>query len=194
MAGASVAPLATLLVAVYSTLFSGPMDAALLVALSVIRQRHSLAGILGPSLLREAAKAAIFISALVFVVVQILRIKQSHVETPRWNGPGRVLLFPCRTSHSRMFPQRHSFSYPYLVVGIPVGFEGNAGGMVSVGVQGKSSPLSWLSLGPRVPKAWFTVDAGDYLERGKPELGLRGKLDEYLLTQVGTCFRLGLQC
>ncbi|KAK4033742.1 hypothetical protein C8A01DRAFT_49720 [Parachaetomium inaequale] len=110
-----------------------------------------------------------------------LRITRKRVDTSRWNGPGKILLFPCQTSHSRIFPKRHSFSYSYLLVGIPVGFKGTAGGMVSVGAKGKPGRSSWLSLA--LFGSWFTVDAGDYLERGKAELGLRGKLDEYLQTQ-----------
>ncbi|KAI1802161.1 hypothetical protein F4811DRAFT_563440 [Daldinia bambusicola] len=88
-----------------------------------------------------------------------------------WNGPGRPLLFPCRTTHTRLFPKKHSFSYSYLLVGIPVGWTGVASGIISndenkTGVEG-----------------WYKIDASDYLDRGHGQLGLRGKLDAYLESQ-----------
>ncbi|KAI1657181.1 hypothetical protein F4813DRAFT_380981 [Daldinia decipiens] len=88
-----------------------------------------------------------------------------------WNGPGQPLLFPCQTTHTRLFPKKHTFSYSYLLVGIPVGWTGVAGGMISsdeysTGVGG-----------------WYKVDASDYLDRGNGHLGLRGKLDAYLESQ-----------
>ncbi|KAI1761642.1 hypothetical protein GGR53DRAFT_524971 [Hypoxylon sp. FL1150] len=90
---------------------------------------------------------------------------------PAWNGPARPLLFPCRTSHARLFPKKHSFSYSYLLVGIPVGWTGPAGDLISneehsTGVKG-----------------WYNIDAADCLERGNGHLGLRGKLDAYLESQ-----------
>jgi hypothetical protein len=157
----------------------------------VIRQRPVFAAIVDSSPLDQLAKGIIGTSALAaFLLFRLFRSKRAASRTPRrarWRGPGRVLLFPGSTSHSRTFPQKHSFSYSYLTVGSPVGFEGNVGGLVSVGVQdkpGKPGLLSWLLHALPVPKAWFTVDAGDYLQRGKSELGLRGKLDEYLQTKV----------
>ncbi|KAI4866740.1 hypothetical protein F4820DRAFT_457416 [Hypoxylon rubiginosum] len=93
------------------------------------------------------------------------------VELPAWDGPGRPLLFPCQTTHTRFFPKKHSFSYSYLLVGIPIGWTGAAGGMISndehnTGVKG-----------------WYSINAADYLERGNGHLGLRGKLDAYLESQ-----------
>lgn len=98
-------------------------------------------------------------------------------STTRWTGPGKVLLFPCKTTHSRIFSRRHSFAYSYLVAGIPVGWEGVSGGLVS----SSSRNLSWLSL---TNTCWFKVDPADHLERGDAHLGLRGKLDAYLKSEV----------
>ncbi|KAL8910450.1 MAG: hypothetical protein Q9171_004244 [Xanthocarpia ochracea] len=47
-----------------------------------------------------------------------------------FDKPGQVsygyvmkpLLFPSKTSHTRLFPKKHSFTYSYLLVGIPVGW------------------------------------------------------------------------
>lgn len=112
------------------------------------------------------------------VVSQVARCLLATSTTAKWTGHGRVLLFPSKTTHSRLFPKHHSFVYSYLVVGIPVGWEGVSGGMVSV----SSSEQSWFS---RLKRGWFHVDPADYLHRGDRQCGLRAKLDAYLRTQVG---------
>lgn len=78
------------------------------------------------------------------------------------------LLIPSRTSHSRIFPKKHSFSYSYLFVGVPIGIRGRISNALSV----DSSQSSW-----------FNVRAADYLARGSGQLGLAGKLKRYLHTQ-----------
>jgi DUF1365 family protein len=83
-------------------------------------------------------------------------------------------VFPCRTTHSRLFPTKHSFSYSYLYVGIPVGWRGQAGNMLSA-----DSDLG----GSNTSKTWFGVVAEDYLERGVHDRGLQGKLQDYLISQ-----------
>lgn len=186
MVDPSVVPLASLLAAAgYAALYTGSFDAVLLASLSIFRQRHLLAGALGPLSLSQLSRAGavFFITAL--VSSWVLRTVQTKTDTSRWAGPGKVLLFPARTTHSRVFPKKHSFSYSYLVVGIPVGWEGTAGGMVSVGVKRDITGLaSWFPLNAQPQTGWYTVDATDYLERGQAELGLRGKLDAYLRSQV----------
>ncbi|KAI0012604.1 hypothetical protein F4779DRAFT_625743 [Xylariaceae sp. FL0662B] len=100
--------------------------------------------------------------------VQVAAITALPTE---WKGPGRALLFPCRTTHTRLFPKRHSFSYSYLLVGIPVGWSGVAGGMIS------SEVPDWAE------KGCFAIDPADHLERGSGHVGLRGKLGAYLRSQ-----------
>ncbi|PHH88135.1 hypothetical protein CDD83_7939 [Cordyceps sp. RAO-2017] len=105
----------------------------------------------------------------------ILRLVRSTLvarDGAAWHGLGRPYLIPCRTTHRRQFPKQHSFSYSYLVVGVPVGYSGNANGMVSVDGAKRGGQ-----------RAWYHVDAADYLQRGHGELGLRGKLDGYLASQ-----------
>ncbi|KAK4109400.1 hypothetical protein N656DRAFT_715972 [Canariomyces notabilis] len=150
---------------------------------SIIGALLGLPIISGCFLSQDGVKAAAVIIIFFIIVFQIVRPTLAKAEQAQWSGPGKVLLFPCLLSHTRLFPKKHSFSYSYLTVGVPVGFEGNAGGLVSV--LGRVGPdlSSLLSFAPRMPRAWFSIDAADYLERGKPELGLRGKLDEYLRTQ-----------
>ncbi|KAI7786874.1 hypothetical protein LA080_002344 [Diaporthe eres] len=110
------------------------------------------------------------------VIFQVARCLLATTSATKWTGHGRVLLFPSKTTHSRFFPEKHSFIYSYLVVGIPVGWEGVCGGMVSL----SSSEQPWFS---RLRRGWFHVDPADYLHRGDRHLGLRGKLDAYLRSQ-----------
>ena len=90
----------------------------------------------------------------------------------------KPLIFPCRTNHTRFFPKRHSFSYSYLFVGIPVGWCGSVGSFLSADIRlTKDSVKS-------PENAWFSVESSDYLARGESRTGLRGKLDAYLQSQV----------
>ena len=77
------------------------------------------------------------------------------------------LLIPSRTTHSRLFPQKHAFSYSYLFVGIPVGIRGRISKALSVDSQ----------------QSWFNIRCEDYLSRGNGQLGLAEKLKRYLHTQ-----------
>ena len=78
------------------------------------------------------------------------------------------LLIPSRTTHSRIFPKKNSFSYSYLLVGIPVGIQGRVSKALSVDSQQSS---------------WFNVRCEDFLTRGDGHLGLAEKLKRYLHTQ-----------
>ena len=92
------------------------------------------------------------------------------------------LVFPCRTSHTRMFPKKHSFSYSYLLVGIPVGWKGSVGSFLSADLESLSHGFGREHR--KFPKTWLAVDAADYLNRGDGAVGLQGKLEEYLKSQV----------
>lgn len=78
------------------------------------------------------------------------------------------LLVPSKTTHSRMFPQKHSFEYSYLFVGIPVGMTGRSSKAISVDGS---------------PPSWFNIRAADYLFRGNKDLSLAEKLQVYLERQ-----------
>ncbi|KAF2087683.1 hypothetical protein K490DRAFT_73610 [Saccharata proteae CBS 121410] len=84
----------------------------------------------------------------------------------------------CRTAHSRFFPQKHSFSYSYLCVGVPVGQRNKYGNMLSVDTQ--CLPAQ------KQAKGWFHVQGEDHLERGGSQMDLKDKLSQYLQTQ-GVC-------
>lgn len=92
----------------------------------------------------------------------------------------KPLAFPARTTHTRFFPQKHSFSYSYLLVGIPVGWRGRIGSFLSVDITPQSLPGD-----VKARKSWFTINGVDYLERGGEESSLQEKLQAYLMTQVG---------
>ena len=93
-------------------------------------------------------------------------------------SPLKPILFPCQTSHTRIFPQKHSFSYSYLLVGIPVGWRGRISSLLTADLK----TLPWRGREPKT--GWFNVDSADYLARGDSMYGLRGKLDTYLESQV----------
>lgn len=79
-------------------------------------------------------------------------------------------ILPSRTTHTRIFPKTHSFAYSYLLVSVPVGFEGRCGSLISVGNVKN--------------KGWLHVQGSDYLDRSSSETTLEAKLNEYLQSQV----------
>jgi hypothetical protein len=101
-------------------------------------------------------------------------------ETEKFNhAVPHPLLLPSHTTHTRLFPKKHSFSYSYLQISIPIGFEGRrCGNLISVGNVDR--------------KGWFHVQASDYLDRNSKETTFKGKLTEYLVSQV-RCFFLRCQ-
>ncbi|CAK3952331.1 hypothetical protein DOTSEDRAFT_70354 [Lecanosticta acicola] len=78
------------------------------------------------------------------------------------------LLITSRTTHSRLFPKKHAFSYSYLFAGIPVGLQGRVSNVLSVDSQ---------------RPAWFDVRSKDYLSRNDDHMGLGEKLKSYLHSQ-----------
>ena len=103
---------------------------------------------------------------------------------PHSSSKLKPLIFPCRTSHTRIFPRKHSFSYSYLFVGIPIGYQGSSGSLISVGSGSFVDKDEKTSHIPNITKSLFHVEAADYLNRGN-SLGLEGKLHAYLSSQVG---------
>lgn len=95
----------------------------------------------------------------------------------------KPLIFPCRTTHTRMFPKKHSFSYSYLFVGIPVGWHGSLGSFLSADGEACSTETE-DSISHQQKRSWFNVEAADYLVRGSHGLGLKEKLVLYLKSQV----------
>lgn len=92
----------------------------------------------------------------------------------------KPLVFPCRTTHTRLFPKKHSFSYSYLLVGIPIGWQGSLNSFLSVDFDGHLTGKAYKQWWP----SWFSIMGTDYLNRGSHAAGLKGKLDDYLNSQV----------
>lgn len=125
-------------------------------------------------------------SVISFGIIQCLRfIISLRSESSSSAGFSmKPMLFPSQTFHTRFFPEKHSFKYSYLLVGIPIGWKGSIGGILSVDTGKEISPWYRRLLSMKTGGAWYTVNGDDYLERGHVEGGLRGKLDAYLISQV----------
>lgn len=189
-------PLALLAGLGYFALFGGWLDTVLVLVFSAWRNKDVVAGSVREYVDPEALRPAIYMLpgfALGLLAMEAMRSVGSSLDEgedeTEWTTPMRPLLIPSKTTHRRTFPERHEFAYSYLVVGIPVGWTGNYAGMVSSGLA-KRGWLSLLSLEPSPRNGWFDVDPAGYLERGNGQLGLRGKLDAYLRSQV-RCSRAG---
>ena len=111
------------------------------------------------------------ISVVLLTWIALSRSFRSHT-LEKWDKIDctKPLIIRCRTTHSRMFPKRHTFGYRYLQVSVPVDFNGSCSRLLSVG---KSSEYTL-----------FHVDASDYLFRGSRDKTLQEKLTEYLESQV----------
>ncbi|KAE9378562.1 hypothetical protein N431DRAFT_435627, partial [Stipitochalara longipes BDJ] len=133
---------------------------------------------LNPTIVIDSAKAATALFVLLQLTRYVLGFKRSSSHSDDF--PVKPMFFPCRTSHVRMFPTKHGFGYSYLLTGVPVGWEGSVGGMISEDAGKGQMPwyLRLFSLNPG--GAWYTVNGDDYLDRGHVEGGLQGKLEKYL--------------
>ncbi|TVY46895.1 hypothetical protein LOCC1_G002193 [Lachnellula occidentalis] len=126
-----------------------------------------------------SASVALFLPLQVFRLYAGLNACSSSTD----GFPAKPMFFPCRTAHTRMFPTKHSFSYSYLLAGIPVGWGGSTGGMISSDIENR--PISWYRrlFSFKSYSPWFTVNGDDYFERGHVKGGLEEKLRNYLHSQ-----------
>ena len=81
-------------------------------------------------------------------------------------------VFPGRVSHTRIFPKFHSFTYSYLMIGVPVTSLEQGNWILSVDTR------AWWKRG------WLHVDSDDHLLRGDSQKCLRKKLDTCLKQEV----------
>ena len=167
-------------------------DITLLIFFVLIRNWNTLHWYINAYIDFAAVTVVTKVTASLFVLLQIIRYFSclQDKSCSLQGFPFKPLFFPCRTSHTRLFPKKHNFSYSYLLVGIPVGWEGSVGGMLS-GDDSRELPPWYsriLSLNPG--SAWFTVHGDDHLGRGHASGGLQEKLRNYLQSQVcGPCPR-----
>lgn len=150
----------------------------LVVALGFLSYRNH-AAIYHLSLLGSFSSRSTLIPLALVLAVTLIKTRLSLMLSARhlhpaasWSGPAKPYFIPCRTTHTRFTPKKHTFSYSYLLVGIPVGCSASINGMLS------------MDIGSARSCAWYDVDPADHLHRGLGQLGLRGKLDSYLISQV----------
>jgi hypothetical protein len=99
----------------------------------------------------------------------------TYERTERWTlEHPRPWIFPCRTTHARMFPKRHAFGYSYLLCGFPIIPTSTTDDGMNVS-DGKDRMMgSW----------WLRVRAEDYLKRGNGAVGFYRKLRAFMREQV----------
>lgn len=89
----------------------------------------------------------------------------------------KIHLLPSRTTHSRLSPVFHSFSYSYFYTGILFDLGEPLGRS-----QYQSSKIQLPSTVP-ICGSWFSIAASDYLARRHATQSFQQKLSEYLTTQ-----------
>ena len=117
----------------------------------------------------DAETTLFALSTLLVLLILLWSLSAQSREEQLISWP-QPMLFPCRTNHTRLFPKKHSFSYSYLLVGIPIGWTGSAGSILSA--ENKTTA--------RKTRTWFSVEAEDYLARGPDPKGLIWKLWTFL--------------
>ncbi|TGO32606.1 hypothetical protein BHYA_0302g00040 [Botrytis hyacinthi] len=163
-------------------LFGSVSDISTIFAFSIIRNRHSFLQSIQKYVDLSTIITIATSTSVLFSILQIIRYVRGLQVAP--TNPDdqflKPMLFPTKTSHLRLFPKRHGFSYSYLLTGIPIGWTGSSGGMISVDEKNDGLPLyrKLLSLQPMSP--WYVVDGDCYLERGHVSGGLEGKLKRFL--------------
>lgn len=115
-----------------------------------------------------------------FTMISSLRVaeKPLHDAIESETSFLKPLIFPSRTSHVRLFPKKHGFSYSYLLVGVPIGWRGSINSLLSADLD------SIECNSPHRKRGWFSVNGADYLSRDYDANGLQGKLARYLKNQV----------
>lgn len=173
-------------------LFGSVSDISTLFGFGLIRNRHSCIQLFQKYVDPSAFITVVGSTVFLFTLLQIVRyVRGLEVASTKLDGQFlKPMLFPAKTSHLRLFPKKHGFSYSYLLTGIPIGWTGSSGGIISADERNDSS--SWykrlFSLQPMKP--WYVVDGDAYLERGHVPGGLEGKLKKFLHDQVIQYLRL----
>ena len=165
-------------------------DIIVLSSFALYKKWDAIQGFLASNINPAIAIGTFKTTACLFTLLQLVRYVRSlqQQSTPADEFPVKPLFFPCQTSHVRMFPKKHGFSYSYLWVGIPIGWGGSVGGMISENTESELAPWwkRWFFLAKE--EAWYTVNGDHYLDRGHVQGGLQGKLKKYLESQV-SCFK-----
>lgn len=106
---------------------------------------------------------------------QKLHVEPLATNTSQWTlEHPNAFIIPCRTTHTRIFPKKHSFGYNYLLCGFPI-------------VPGQTTPEGIDLPGGEdkvLGRWWLRIHADDYLARGQADLGFYGKLKVFLRERV----------
>lgn len=156
----------------YLILLSGPLDWVLIYIIAVVRVGFSTSTILKATIPGLLPVAFLFLKPQQYLAILFDRTGPAPTEH------GQAVLIKCKTTHRRAFPKKHAFAYSYLVAGIPVGWKGRTGGILAADIPKGDER--------RRGAAWFEVKSKDHLHRGGADLGLRGKLDAYLRSEVSS--------
>lgn len=169
-----------------TAIFDGLVFAAVLLPsnFSLIRSLSDIISTYALSALPVTSSASLLAALLISGLLSKSKDnKENNCTEDRSATPHfKPLIFPCRTTHTRFFPKKHSFAYSYLLVGVPVGAKDHRrryGSLLSV----DTNLLPWTDR----KKGWFHIQGSDYLERGGENLDLRAKLTQYLRSQVRKC-------
>jgi DUF1365 family protein len=105
------------------------------------------------------------------------QVEQLPAGTRTWTlEHPKAFIIPCRTTHTRIFPKKHSFAYDYLLCGFPI----VPAGTTPEGVDLPDGSDQILG------RWWLRIRAEDYLTRGQAACGFYGKLKIFLREKV-TC-------
>ena len=162
--------------------FGGLLDVLLLSLFTLVRNRDAIP--INTTVIIGIVKFGVAIFAFLQTLRYFLGLNEK--SSPTDGFPAKPMIFPCRTSHTRLFPKTHSFSYSYLWVGVPVGWKGSVGGMLSSDDPRKTYP--WCMRFSIPGGSWYTVNGDDYLGRGHVEGGLEEKLQNYFKSKVRQLF------
>jgi DUF1365 family protein len=173
-----------------SPAFSTLYDAAAVIAVIGVRNRHGIhtalneiSSHLSPA---EGVQKTLVVGVIAVACLLVLfcfQGEQSHL----WEPSDRLgflsdsylkpRILPCRTTHTRLYPKIHAFSYSYLYAGIPIGWKGALNTFLSADT---SEPASQPGNG-KFRRTWFSVEGSDYLQRTSTgPTGLLQKLNRYL--------------
>ncbi|OAQ99324.1 hypothetical protein LLEC1_06152 [Akanthomyces lecanii] len=165
----------------YYSLFGGRQDVVLIAAAAALASPSALWQLLArhaQHVLGAVLIVACIVISIRFMILSAPRIV--HGTSARRTESAGSFFIPSRTTHSRLFPKKHSFAYSYLTVGIPVGLRTHVNGILSV------DPFT-----PRANRGWwawlssplYEVDSANHLARGVAKGGLREKLNNFLSSQ-----------
>lgn len=162
------------------------VDSLAILLITGLRHRRSIldtAASAVPEGILRTSLPLLVLSIMFFTACHILVDSSlSRKDTGAANGDQvdlKPMLFPSRTTHTRLSPKAHSFSYSYLYAGIPIGWTGSAGSLLSADRMVASKTVE----AKLVQRTWFNVEGEDYLQRGHHPAGLAGKLKDYLISQ-----------